>query len=102
MTAMPAAPLARSSWRRADSIPPMAITGIEAAVACADHPASCEAERAAERLRATWTAEAAYTLPQGAAARVGVPNPLVPEYLISIDWPAVGGGTEQLRLPVTT
>jgi type IV pilus assembly protein PilV len=88
--------------RRPDGRAVLAITGIEAAAACADHPASCEAERAAERLRATWTAEAAYTLPQGAAARVGVPNPLVPEYLISIDWPAVGGGTEQLRLPVTT
>jgi hypothetical protein len=41
-------------------------------------------------------------LPQGAAVSIGVPDLVVPEYLISINWPAVGGGTEQLQLPVTT
>lgn len=88
--------------RRPDGRAVLAITGVEPATACADHPPSCAAERAAERLRVAWAAEAVLTLPQGAAASVGVPNPLVPEYLISIDWPAAGGGTVRLDLPVTT
>jgi len=88
--------------RRPDGRAVLAITGVEPATACADHLPSCEAERAAERLRSAWTEEAAFALPQGAAASVGVPDALVPEYLISIDWPAVGGGTERLQLPVTT
>ena len=88
--------------RRPDGQAVLAISGIEPAVACAEHQTSCEAERAADRLRAAWAAEVALALPQGAAARVRVPNPLVPEYLISIDWPAIGGGMERLELPVTT
>lgn len=88
--------------RRPDGRAVLAITGVEPATACADHPPSCESERAAQRLRLVWTEEAAFTLPQGAAVSIGVPDPLVPEYLISINWPAVGGGTEQLWLPVTT
>ncbi len=88
--------------RRPDGRPVLAITGVDPATACRDHPASCAPERAAERLRITWAAEAALTLPQGAAVGVAVPDPLVPEYLISIAWPAAGSGTEQLRLPVTT
>lgn len=88
--------------RRPDGRAVIAITGIAAVEACADQPTSCESERAAERLRDAWIAEAAAALPQGASARVDVPDPLVPEYLVSIDWPAVGGGTERLRLPVTT
>ncbi len=88
--------------RRPDGRPVLAITGVEPAAACADRPASCASENAAERLRAAWAAEAAFTLPQGAAVSVAVPDAFVPEYLISIDWPATGGGTERLRLPVTT
>jgi type IV pilus modification protein PilV len=88
--------------RRPDGHAVLAITGIAPNVACADHPPSCETERAAERMRISWLADAAFALPQGAAAGVGVPDPLLPEYLVSIDWPAVGGGMEQLRLPVTT
>jgi len=88
--------------RRPDGRAVLAITGVEPAMACADHPPSCATELAAERLRFNWTQEATFALPQGAAVNIGVPDPLVPEYLISINWPAVGGGTEQLRLPVTT
>jgi Tfp pilus assembly protein PilV len=67
--------------RRPDGRPVLAITGVEPATACADYAASCAPERAAEQLRITWESEAAFALPQGAA---------------------VGGGTERLRLPVTT
>jgi type IV pilus modification protein PilV len=88
--------------RRPDGHAVLAITGIGAMVACADNPPSCETERTAERMRISWLADVAISLPQGAAAGVGVPDPAVPEYLISIDWPAIGGGIERLRLPVTT
>lgn len=88
--------------RRPDGRAVLAITGIGSSVACADHPPSCEAERAAERMRASWLADVAFELPQGAAAGIDVPDPSLPEYLISIDWPAIGGGKERLRLPVTT
>jgi type IV pilus modification protein PilV len=88
--------------RRPDGRALLAITGIAAATACADQPASCAPEQAAERLRATWATEAARSLSQGAAVNVAVPDPLVPEYLISIDWPATGGDKERLRFPVTT
>ncbi len=88
--------------RRPDGRAVIAITGMMAAEACADQPVSCESERAAERLRDTWIAEAGSALPQGASAYVDAPDPLVPAYLVSIDWPAVGGGIERLRLPVTT
>jgi type IV pilus modification protein PilV len=90
------------AMRRPDGQAVLAMTGIDPAAACADHQTSCAAERVAERLRAAWAAEAALALPEGAAAEISVPNPLVPEYLISIDWPAIGGGTERLELPVTT
>lgn len=88
--------------RRPDGHAVLAISGIGAVVGCADHPPSCETELAAERMRISWLADAVSSLPQGSAAGVSVPNPLLPEYLISIDWPAVGGGKERLRLPVTT
>jgi type IV pilus modification protein PilV len=88
--------------RRPDGRALLAITGIEAATACADQPASCSSEQAAEQLRATWATEAARSLPQGAAVSVVAPDPLVPEYLISIDWPATGSDKERLRFPVTT
>ena len=88
--------------RRPDGHAVLAITGIGAMVACADHPPSCETERAAERMRISWLADAVFSLPQGAAARIDVPDPPLPQYLISIDWPAIGGGMERLRLPVTT
>ncbi|MBF8292930.1 MAG: Prepilin-type N-terminal cleavage/methylation protein [Steroidobacteraceae bacterium] len=88
--------------RRPDGRAVLAITGIGAMVACAEHPPSCETERAAEWIRISWLADAAFSLPQGAAAGVGAPDPVLPEYLISIDWPAAGGGMERLRLPVTT
>jgi hypothetical protein len=71
-------------------------------MACADQPASCSSEQAAEQLRATWATEAARSLAQGAAVSVVAPDPLVPEYLISIDWPATGDDKERLRFPVTT
>lgn len=88
--------------RRPDGHAVLAITGISPIVACADHPPSCETELAAERVRISWLADAAYSLPLGAAAEVSVPDPALPEYLVSIGWPAIGGGREQLRLPVTT
>lgn len=88
--------------RRPDGHAVLAITGIGAMAACADDPSSCEAERSAEQMRISWLADATFALPQGATAGVAVPDPLIPEYLISIDWPAVGGGIENLRLPVTT
>jgi len=88
--------------RRPDGRAVLAITGIDAVEACAGQPASCESERAAERLRLAWAAEAGAALPQGAAASVAVPDFRVPEYLISIDWPAVGGDIERLRVAVTT
>ena len=88
--------------RRPDGRPLLAVTGIDPATACSDQPASCAPERAAERMRIAWAAEAATSLPQGAMIGVAVPDVLVPEYLISIDWPATGSGTLHLRLPVTT
>lgn len=88
--------------RRPDGRPVLAITGVEPATACAGDASSCAPESAAEQLRSAWEAEATFVLPRGAAVSVAVPDPLLPEYLISINWPAVGGGTEQLRLPVTT
>lgn len=88
--------------RRPDGRPVLAITGVEPGTACAGQASSCAPEYAAEQLRAIWEAEAAFVLPRGATVGVDVPDPLLPEYLISINWPAVGGGTEQLRLPVTT
>ena len=88
--------------RRPDGRAVLAITGADAAEACAGHPASCESERNAGLFRSAWSIEAAAALPQGAAAGVAVPDPSVPEYLISIDWPGVGGGIEHLRIPVTT
>jgi type IV pilus modification protein PilV len=88
--------------RRPDGRAVLAITGMAADEACVDQPASCESERAAERLRVNWTAEAGAALPQGASASVAVPDSRFPEYLISIDWPAAGGGVERLRMPVTT
>lgn len=88
--------------RRPDGHAALAITGVDPVVACAGHPASCDAERTAESLRITWVTEVVSVLPQGAGAIVGVADPLVPEYLIAIDWPAVGSGVERLRVPVTT
>ena len=88
--------------RRPDDRAVLAITGFDAADACADQPVSCKAERTAEQMRSAWLADAEANLPQGASASVAVPDPRVPEYLISIDWPAVGGGIESLRVPVTT
>ncbi len=88
--------------RRPDGRAVLAITGMGAAEACLEQPASCESEHAAERLRSAWIAEAASALPQGASASVVVPDSRIPEYLISIDWPAAGGGVERLRMPVTT
>jgi type IV pilus modification protein PilV len=88
--------------RRPDGHAVLAITGIDAAEACADQPASCASEDAAERLRSAWLAEAAAELPRGASASVVVPDPQVAEYLIAIEWPATGGGSEWLRMPVTT
>ncbi len=88
--------------RRPDGRPVLAISGVEPAMACADHPPSCAAEQAAGRLFADWTSDAMFALPQGASAGIVVSDPLIPRYLISIDWPSVGGGTERLVLPVTT
>jgi len=88
--------------RRPDGRPAMAISGIEPATACAEHPPSCAAEEAAGLLRATWMAEVASALPRGASASVVVPDPLVPEYLLSIEWPTTGDGTRRLELPVKT
>lgn len=88
--------------RRPDGRAVLAITGITAADACVNQPGSCESERAAERLLVAWIAEARSALPQGALASVAVPDAQVAEYLISIDWPAAGGGVERLRMPVTT
>lgn len=88
--------------RRPDGRPVLAITGVDPVTACVDQPASCAPERAAAQMRITWSVEAAYSLPQGAMVEVAIPDPLVPEYLISIDWPATGSGMLHLRLPVTT
>ena len=88
--------------RRPDGRPLLAVTGVNPATACAGQPASCAPEFAAERIRNSWTAEAASSLPQGATIGVSVPDPMAPEYLISIDWPATGSGMLHLRLPVTT
>ena len=88
--------------RRPDGRAVLAITGIDAAEACADQPATCASERAAEQLRSVWLTDAAAELPHGASASVAAPNPGVAEYLIAIDWPAIGGGIERLRVPVTT
>lgn len=88
--------------RRPDGRAVLAITGVDAAVACADQPANCGSERAAGMYLSAWSAEAAAALPQGAAFSVVVPDPRVPEYLIAIDWPGIGGEIEHLLAPVTT
>ena len=88
--------------RRPDGHAVLAITGVDPAGACADDAASCSAEQEAVRLLAEWTADVSSSLPQDVSATVGVPDPLIPEYLISIAWPAAGGGTQLLELPVAT
>ena len=88
--------------RRPDGRAVLAITGVDPASACADLAASCAAEQAADQLLESWTADAVFSLPQGASASVGIPDPLLPSYLISIEWPSAGGSTQQLELPVTT
>jgi len=88
--------------RRPDGHALLAITGADPAGACADDTASCPAEQAAVRLLSEWAADASFSLPQDVSAIVAVPDPLIPEYLISIDWPSAGGGTHRLELPVTT
>jgi len=88
--------------RRPDGRPVLAISGVDPDNACADHAAACAAEQAAARLLAEWTANASFSLPQDVAASVTVPDPLIPEYLIAIDWPSAGGGIQRLELPVTT
>jgi len=88
--------------RRPDELPVLAIAGTDPDAACAGYPASCAPERAAERLRITWAAEAVLTLPHGSTVAVSVPDPRVSAYLISVRWPATGGGSEQFQLPVTT
>lgn len=88
--------------RRPDGRPALAISGMEPANACANHPPSCLAERAAGRLLGDWTAEALFALPQGASVGVVVHDALIPEYLISIDWPSAGGGMQRLEFPVAT
>lgn len=87
--------------RRPDGRAVLAITGIDAADACAGETTSCAAERAAGNFRSLWSAEAAAELPQGGIASVAVPDPRIPEYLISIDWPG-NAGIERLRAAVTT
>lgn len=88
--------------RRPDGRPALAISGVEPSAACADHPDCCAAELAAEQLLVDWTTDAVETLPQGATVAVTVPDPLLPDYLIAIEWPASGGGALRLELPVTT
>jgi hypothetical protein len=80
----------------------MAASGVEPAAACMDQPDSCAAEQAVEQLLVDWTADAVKSLPQGAIARVTIPDPLTPDYLIAIEWPASGGGLHRLELPVST
>jgi type IV pilus modification protein PilV len=88
--------------RRPDGRPVLAISGVDPDNACADYAASCAAEQAAVRLLAEWTADASFSLPQDVSAIVTVPNPLIPEYLISIAWPSAGGGAQRFELPVKT
>ena len=88
--------------RRPDGRPLLAVTGVDPVTACAGRPDCCAAELAAERMHSTWAADAAASLPQGAMVGVAIPDPLVAEYLISIDWAASGNGTLHFRLPVTT
>lgn len=88
--------------RRPDGRAAFSITGTDPAAACAGDPGNCAAELAAGRLLAEWTADVLLALPQGAAAAVAVPDPSHAQYLIAIEWPSAGGGSQHLELPVTT
>jgi prepilin-type N-terminal cleavage/methylation domain-containing protein len=49
-----------------------------------------------------WTAAVEAALPAGSTARVEAGDSTPVNYLISIEWPVAGVGTQRLVLPVTT
>lgn len=49
-----------------------------------------------------WSATVAAVLPAGSIARVEADESIPVNYLISIEWPVAGVGTQRLVLPVTT
>lgn len=50
----------------------------------------------------TWTAAAVSALPAGGMARIEIDESNPPRYLIRIEWPVAGVGTQHFVLPVTT
>jgi type IV pilus assembly protein PilV len=50
----------------------------------------------------TWTAAAESVLPAGGIARIEVDESTPARYLIRIEWPVAGVGTQHIVLPVTT
>jgi type IV pilus assembly protein PilV len=49
-----------------------------------------------------WTAATVAALPAGAAARLEIDGTTPSRYLIRIEWPVAGVGTQRVVLPVTT
>lgn len=50
----------------------------------------------------TWTAAAESALPAGGIARIEIDESAPARYLIRIEWPVAGVGTQRFVLPVTT